>query len=109
MSLVQHVSSIDGVDREHVPSSQEPAGSIRRQLSYDAFPRKTNPKDDQVGIPAYKVSVAKRVGNNVSGDQRDRCFLLMLSRSPGYGYHFGLLVRCRNRFWLRCSEAGSDF
>ncbi|KAJ9231260.1 hypothetical protein DTO166G5_6882 [Paecilomyces variotii] len=61
MSLVQHVSSIDGVDREHVPSSQEPAGSIRRQLSYDAFPRKTNPKDDQVGIPAYKVSVAKRV------------------------------------------------
>lgn len=62
MSLVQHVSSLDGVDRQDLLSSEEPANSIRRELSYDAFPRKTSPKDDELGIPAYKVSVAKRIG-----------------------------------------------
>lgn len=62
MSLVRHISPIEGVDRDHVPSSQEPYKPIRRQLSYDAFPQPADSAQDKARIAAYKASVSKRLG-----------------------------------------------
>lgn len=63
MSLIQHVSSIEGVDREPPPDAVIPPGkTVRKVLSYDAFPR-PNEDDLQPRIAAYKVPLAKRIGN----------------------------------------------
>jgi hypothetical protein len=62
MSLIQHVSSIEGVDREPPPDAIIPPGkTIRKILSYDAFPR-PNEDDLQPSVAAYKVSLPKRIG-----------------------------------------------
>jgi hypothetical protein len=59
MSLIQHVSSIEGVDRDR---PETPAGkSVRRVISYDAFPKSVE-DDAQPSVAAYKVSVIKRIG-----------------------------------------------
>lgn len=59
MSLVQHVSAIEGIDRE--PLEASPGKSIRRVLSYDVFPQPddAHPKPS---VAAYNVSIAKRIG-----------------------------------------------
>ena len=57
MSLAQHVSAIEGVDRQELEI--EPTLVVRRVLSYDAFPP---PVEDQADhIPAYVISTAQRV------------------------------------------------
>lgn len=63
MSLIQHVSSIEGVDREPLPDAVIPRGqTVRKALSYDAFPR-PNEDDLQPSVAAYKVPLTKRIGN----------------------------------------------
>jgi MFS family permease len=64
MSLIQHVSSIDGVDRE--PDLQHPGlphKRARRVLSYDAFPQEAPAAEDtrRSDLAAYEVSTAKRI------------------------------------------------
>jgi hypothetical protein len=89
MSLVQRVTSIEGTDREqpsqldtlftgpasggygtvkpsyhlrHQPSYQK---SLRRVLSYDAFPKPEEPSqatNPAGGVTAYKVSSTRRFG-----------------------------------------------
>lgn len=62
MSLIQHVSSIEGVDRELPPDVDDaPGKTVRRVLSYDAFPRPSE-DDLQPSVAAYKVSTLKRAG-----------------------------------------------
>ncbi|RAL13714.1 putative MFS transporter [Aspergillus homomorphus CBS 101889] len=72
MSLVQHVSAIEGADREPDPHddstvitavTSEHYGSIRRKISYDFFPPPQPTIDEEVhsGTPAYKVPTAKRL------------------------------------------------
>ena len=66
MSLVQRVTSIEGTDREP-PSQYGTVKSIRRVISYDAFPPKTDeqpqhpPAQPHGGVTAYKVSTARRL------------------------------------------------
>ncbi|PYH47176.1 putative MFS transporter [Aspergillus saccharolyticus JOP 1030-1] len=73
MSLVQHVSAIEGADREPEPyddstittavTSEQHYGSIRRKISYDIFPPPQPAIEEELhsGTPAYKVPTAKRL------------------------------------------------
>ncbi|QGA21471.1 hypothetical protein EYB26_009182 [Talaromyces marneffei] len=66
MSLIQHVSSIEGVDREPLPDAVIPRGqTVRKALSYDAFPR-PNEDDLQPSVAAYKVPLTKRIAQVVA-------------------------------------------
>jgi hypothetical protein len=67
MSLVQHVSVVDGVDRELEPDVAEDFAPIRRKISYDVLqpPTEAMPVAElRPGTPAYKHSPAKRIGTN---------------------------------------------
>ncbi|KAF7130887.1 hypothetical protein CNMCM5793_003757 [Aspergillus hiratsukae] len=72
MSLVHHVSAIDGVDREIEPDLRddetittyhdESLVPIRRKISYDVLHERQQPvTDDKAGTPAYEVSTAVRL------------------------------------------------
>ncbi|KAI9044296.1 putative MFS transporter [Aspergillus affinis] len=71
MSLVQHVSAIDGVDREPEPDDDttdttvtanlDGLASIRRKISYDVFPPPAPEIDDKHATAAYKVSDIRRL------------------------------------------------
>ncbi|OGE54731.1 hypothetical protein PENARI_c005G00274 [Penicillium arizonense] len=68
MSLVQHVSVIDGVDREAEPDVAEDFVPIRRKISYDVLqpPTEAIPVAElRPGTPAYKHSPAKRIAQVV--------------------------------------------
>ena len=68
MSLVQHVSALEGVDREPEPDEREDALPIRRKISYDVLqsPNQAPTITEQTpGTPAYKHSPAKRIGMKV--------------------------------------------
>ena len=62
MSLIHPITSIEGVDRERVASSEEPAKPVWRELNYDAFPLPPAQAKDQPVDVAYEVSTAKRIG-----------------------------------------------
>lgn len=75
MSLVQHVSAIEGVDREPEPDDDvtdttavtanlDSFAPIRRKISYDVFPAPSAPPetDDKHATAAYKVSDIRRLG-----------------------------------------------
>lgn len=65
MSLVQHVSALEGIDREPEPDVAEDGLSIKRKISYDVLqpPSLPLPVADQVPrTPAYKHSTFKRLG-----------------------------------------------
>ncbi|PWY75529.1 MFS transporter [Aspergillus heteromorphus CBS 117.55] len=72
MSLVQHVSSIEGVDREPDPLEDSliitaiPAdfAPIHRKISYDVLQPQAVP-DETAKTPAYKVPTVKRVAQVV--------------------------------------------
>ena len=83
MSLAQHVSAIEGVDRVE-PADEEPAdstydgfgGSIRRRISYDFFPQPVEVIEDTSTTAPYKVSTAKRLGRYLTRHKiwiRDAC------------------------------------
>src|SRR4051812_45706329 len=57
MSLAQHVSSIEGVDKQELQI--EPSHTVRRVLSYDAFPPPVEDLADHV--PAYVVPSLQRI------------------------------------------------
>ncbi|KAL4954278.1 major facilitator superfamily domain-containing protein [Aspergillus filifer] len=68
MSLAQHVSAIEGVDRVEPPDEEAAdstydgfGGSIRRRISYDIFPQPVEVIEDTSTTAPYKVSTAKRV------------------------------------------------
>jgi len=66
MSLAQHVTATEGVDREHILGDEEEQSEATwRRLSFDAFAPVDNVFPDQEpvrNIAAYKVSNARRVG-----------------------------------------------
>lgn len=64
MSLVQHLSATDGVDRVPEPTYPEQTKTVRRVLSYDAFPQEPEPVEykSEPELAPYKVSTAKRIG-----------------------------------------------
>lgn len=70
MSLVQHVSSLEGVDREPEVDVREDfrPRAIARKISYDVLQPPKPPVAEQTqkplapSTPAYKHSVAKRLG-----------------------------------------------
>ncbi|KAL4985120.1 major facilitator superfamily domain-containing protein [Aspergillus falconensis] len=69
MSLVQHVSALEGVDavpgppdeRESVNGTYNTFGSIKRKISYDIFPQPVSAIEDISTTAPYKVSTAKRL------------------------------------------------
>ncbi|KAL5365025.1 major facilitator superfamily domain-containing protein [Aspergillus floccosus] len=77
MSLVHHVTPLDGVDREPEPADNvtdttaidhdlELLAPIRRKISYDVLqPPQPPVVDDKSGTPAYKVSTARRIAQVV--------------------------------------------
>lgn len=69
MSLVQHVSALEGVDRAVEPQEEETFegslegfGSIRRKISYDLFPQPVSVIEETSTTAPYKVSTAQRLG-----------------------------------------------
>ncbi|KAL3474246.1 major facilitator superfamily domain-containing protein [Aspergillus californicus] len=69
MSLVQHVSVLEGVDRALEPYEEEPFDGacdgfepIRRKISYDLFPPPVSVIEDKEATAAYKVPTSKRIG-----------------------------------------------
>lgn len=62
MTLIQHVTPVDGVDRERGATAEEPRKTVRRGLSYDAFPLPVGQVQKQAVNLAYEVSIAKRIG-----------------------------------------------
>lgn len=67
MSLVQHVSVLEGIDREPEVDVGEDFHPIARKISYDVLqpPNPAGPIAEQTAAPstpAYKHSVAKRLG-----------------------------------------------
>lgn len=71
MSLAQHVTSLEGVDREPIDADDddELSKSTWRRLSYDAFAPVEDIYQEQEPLPhiaAYKVSNAKRIGSSLS-------------------------------------------
>jgi hypothetical protein len=69
MSLAQHVSPNEGVDRELEPLiGPECTHVVRRVLSYDLFPPE-HVEDQADHIAAYKVSTAKRAGKSTVVDR----------------------------------------
>ncbi|KAL4918704.1 major facilitator superfamily domain-containing protein [Aspergillus aurantiobrunneus] len=69
MSLVQHVSALEGVDRVVEAHEEEPLDEaqaelepIRRKISYDLFPQPVSAIEDISTTAPYKVSTAKRLG-----------------------------------------------
>lgn len=66
MSLTQHVTSVDGVDRRprEVLSTETPESSkaVRQELSYDAFPLSRS-KGHTDSVTTYNVSITKRAGS----------------------------------------------
>ena len=70
MSLVQHVSSLEGVDavpgsqdeRESTNGTYNTSRSIKRKISYDFFPQSVSAIEDITTTAPYKVSTAKRLG-----------------------------------------------
>ncbi|KAJ5771814.1 Major facilitator superfamily domain general substrate transporter [Penicillium odoratum] len=64
MSLVQHVSVLDGVDRELESDVGEDVRSIRRKISYDVLQPPSLPVpvvEPAPGVPAYKYSAPTRI------------------------------------------------
>jgi hypothetical protein len=64
MSLVQHVSSLEGVDHDPVAEIDEDFTPITRKISYDVLQPPTQPvpvEEQPPATPAYKVSAAKRL------------------------------------------------
>ncbi|GMG15576.1 unnamed protein product [Aspergillus oryzae] len=65
MSLVQHVSSINGVDSVDVAETESILSiPIRREISYDVLPPPPAQEllETKAATPAYRVSTAKRLG-----------------------------------------------
>ena len=64
MSLVQHVSALEGVDREPEPDLGDDWAPIRRKISYDVIqqPSQPAPVAETPDTPAYNHSPLKRVG-----------------------------------------------
>ena len=65
MSLVQHVSSLEGVDHDPDAGIDEDFTPIARKISYDVLqaPSHTVPVDEQLpATAAYEVPVVKRLG-----------------------------------------------
>jgi hypothetical protein len=77
MSLVQHVSAIDGIDRELEPDLVEDYdfAPIRRKISYDVIqPSDAIPvAETRPGTPAYKHSSTKRIGLCSSAQCKTNC------------------------------------
>ena len=72
MSLAQHVTATEGVDREPIgqQDEEEASQSTWRRLSFDAFAPVENFYQEQEPKPhiaAYKVSNARRVGKWIGG------------------------------------------
>ncbi|KAL4875472.1 major facilitator superfamily domain-containing protein [Aspergillus karnatakaensis] len=71
MSLVQHVSALEGVDQPIEQPDEQPLdgagdfgyhyGSIKRKISYDLFPQPVSVIEEITAMPPYKVSTAKRL------------------------------------------------
>ncbi|KAJ5949966.1 Major facilitator superfamily domain general substrate transporter [Penicillium verhagenii] len=64
MSLVQHVSVLEGVDREPESDVGEDFTSIRRTISYDVLQPPSAPVpvvEPAPGVPAYKYSAPTRI------------------------------------------------
>lgn len=64
MSLAQHVSSVEGTDREaeYQPSLALGRRTSRTSLSYDPIPVSDDVADRTEAIGAYEVSRARRIG-----------------------------------------------
>ncbi|OOQ83449.1 putative MFS transporter [Penicillium brasilianum] len=64
MSLVQHVSAIEGVDHDPEAEIDEDFRPIARKISYDVLQTPSHPVPDEEqppATPAYNVSAAKRL------------------------------------------------
>lgn len=74
MSLVQHVSVLEGIDREPELDIGEDFPSIRRKISYDVLQPPAQPVpavESAPGVPAYKHSAPRRLGMFCARIRRD--------------------------------------
>lgn len=87
MSLVQHLSSVEGTDHDPEADFQYNGPVIARKISYDVLqpPSQPVPVEEQLpATPAYKVSASRRLGHL---------------------YDFHMLGGIRYPIWIRSAEA----
>lgn len=93
MSLVQHVSLLEGVDQDPVAELDEDFTPITRKISYDVLqpPSQTVPVEEQPpATPPYKVSASTRLGMSEAPPIFNNSLIM---RSPGHLHHPGVLGR----------------
>lgn len=105
MSLVQHVSALEGTDRELAPDDPDDFHPIRRKISYDVIQpsQAVSATAQPVGIPAYKQSTIKRIGKPSSPVASPA----LTSKSPGHNHDYCVLARVRHRIRLRSTQAST--
>lgn len=104
MSLIQHVSAVEGIDREGDEgldvASLILTKTLSHKLSYDLLPKHVELVPDKLdSLGAYEVSTVKRFSMSNSSNQNSQ--LTYLSPSPCRSHNVSIL--CRHHFWLRCS------
>lgn len=102
MSLVQHLSAIDGIDREAEDESDE-FPSIRRKLSYDVSqsPNESIPiAERRPGIPPYEQSPKMRIGTSHLPPSQ----VSSKNPSPSHRNRPDMLERIGDRLRLRSSK-----
>lgn len=93
MSLVQHVSALEGVDHDPEGEIEEDFRPIARKISYDVLQAPSQPvpvEEQPPATPAYKVSAAKRL--SMCGDRLCNSTLLndlVKHRSSSPFWHVG--------------------
>lgn len=134
MSLVQHVSQLEGQDREEalvdlflpplervesiarsdrerrlsLGSGFDATRTVRRLASYDYLQQPDDTIEEYSGgVTQYNVSTVKRIGSYKTSESVKHN-LADSPCSPGNHYSASLLVRKRHRLRLRCTQANSD-
>jgi len=62
MSLVQHVSAVEGVDYEPDTASLHLGRRLSHTLTYDPIPNAAHPVDKLEPVGGYEVSSGRRIG-----------------------------------------------
>ena len=105
MSLVQHVSLLEGVDQEPLAEVDEDFTPITRKISYDVLqpPSQPVPVEEQPPeTPPYKVSASTRLGMS---EAPPICNNSLIIRSPGHLHYPGMLGRVWYSIWICSAEA----
>lgn len=110
MSLVQHVSALEGVDFEPDADVEEDFAPIARKISYDVLHpayAASVVEDAPPATPAYKHSTLKRAGMCSFRGRVPVGGKLLMSSSASGVHNFRVLGGVRHCVRFRCTQTGA--